>query len=134
MKHSLKNMFLIVAHSQILILSSKENLPRVDASLAIHPLVNSLAVNFLNMKEEDVEQAFLYWQDLGLVNVLNGVSFEIRYLPLKNALEGTRKFSTYENNQKIEFKEDDQVEVNKNYDEKNLRYYLFDCFSHTYQP
>lgn len=32
-----------------------DNYPKVDASLAIHPLVNSLAANFLNMKEEDLD-------------------------------------------------------------------------------
>ena len=32
-----------------------ENYPRVDASLAIHPLVDSIASNFLNIPEEDLE-------------------------------------------------------------------------------
>ncbi len=35
-----------------------ENYPKVDASLAIHPLVDSIAANFLGMKESDL--AFTY--------------------------------------------------------------------------
>lgn len=32
-----------------------ENYPKVDASLAIHPLVDSIAANFLGMKESDLD-------------------------------------------------------------------------------
>ena len=37
----------------------------------------------LNMEEEDVESAFYYWQEQGLVQVLSTRPIEIRYIPLK---------------------------------------------------
>lgn len=41
----------------------------------------------LNMTEEDVESCFLYWQEQGLVTILNIKPFEVIYLPVttKNA-------------------------------------------------
>ena len=39
----------------------------------------------LGMSEEDIESAFVYWQDKGLVQILDTIPFEVRYLPIKNA-------------------------------------------------
>src|SRR5574344_1112899 len=36
------------------------------------------------MSAEDVKSAFLYWQDMGLVTVLNLEPIEVRYLPIKS--------------------------------------------------
>ena len=36
----------------------------------------------LNLSQEDVKSAFLYWQDQGLVKVLNISPIEVRYLPI----------------------------------------------------
>ena len=40
-----------------------------------------------NLSTEDIESAFLYWQDEGLVQVLNTDPFEVRYLPVKTAVK-----------------------------------------------
>ena len=37
---------------------TKENYPRVDASLAIHPLVDSLAANFLGVAEDELDYEY----------------------------------------------------------------------------
>lgn len=37
---------------------TKENYPKVDASLAIHPLVDSIAANFLGVDEEDLDYKY----------------------------------------------------------------------------
>lgn len=37
---------------------TKENYPRVDASLAIHPLVDSIAANFMGVNEEDLDYEY----------------------------------------------------------------------------
>ncbi len=37
---------------------TKENYPRVDASLAIHPLVDSLAANFLGVDEDELDYEY----------------------------------------------------------------------------
>ena len=37
---------------------TKENYPRVDASLAIHPLVDSIAANFMGVNEEDLDYTY----------------------------------------------------------------------------
>ncbi|MBQ3494469.1 MAG: DnaD domain protein, partial [Clostridia bacterium] len=47
----------------------------------------------LNMKTEEVEEAFSYWQDLGLVQILSTTPFEIRYIPTKSAIAKTKKIS-----------------------------------------
>ena len=39
----------------------------------------------LNMTPEDIESAFIYWQDQGLVQILDTIPFEVRFLPVKNA-------------------------------------------------
>ena len=48
--------------------------------------------NTLNMSTQDIEDAFLYWQEQGLVQVLFTVPLQIRYMPLKNVLNNTKKF------------------------------------------
>lgn len=47
----------------------------------------------LGLTPQDIEDAFLYWQDLGVVDVILGTSFQVRYNSLKNVLNGTKKFS-----------------------------------------
>lgn len=47
----------------------------------------------LNLSEEDVVSSFLYWQELGLVHVLNTTPIEVRYLPIKNASYGLKKYN-----------------------------------------
>lgn len=39
----------------------------------------------LNLSNDDIISSFLYWQELGLVQVLNTTPIEVRYLPTKNA-------------------------------------------------
>ena len=50
-------------------------------------------VRTLNLSEEDVVSSFLYWQELGLVHVLNTTPIEVRYLPTKNASYLNKKFN-----------------------------------------
>lgn len=49
--------------------------------------------NVLNLAEEDVVSSFLYWQELGLVHVLNTTPIEVRYLPTKNASYTLKKYN-----------------------------------------
>lgn len=46
----------------------------------------------LNMSKEDIESAFLYWQDENLVQVLNVNPIEIVYLPVKTSSKLLNKF------------------------------------------
>ena len=46
----------------------------------------------LNMTEEDVESAFRYWEEQGLVQVLSTHPIEILYNPLKNIFNGTKLY------------------------------------------
>jgi|AntRauTorcE11897_2_1112592.scaffolds.fasta_scaffold00001_484 DnaD/phage-associated family protein len=46
----------------------------------------------LNLTSEDVESAFLYWQEQGLVQVLETDPVEIKYLPIKQNLGKLKKF------------------------------------------
>ena len=39
----------------------------------------------LNMSEQDIESAFLFWQDQGLIQIINTIPKEIKYLPIQNA-------------------------------------------------
>lgn len=48
--------------------------------------------NVLNMSVEDVEQCFIYWQDQGLVQILNTKPIEVRYLPITQGLNNIKKF------------------------------------------
>lgn len=47
----------------------------------------------LNMTKEDVESAFYYWQEQGLVQILEVIPFEVRYLPITNVLNHTKKYN-----------------------------------------
>lgn len=53
----------------------------------------------LSLSEEDVESAFLYWQEQGLVQVINVSPIEVRYLPVKQINVNIKKFckDKYEN-------------------------------------
>ncbi len=47
----------------------------------------------LGIPEEDVYNAFLYWQDQGLVQVLSTEPFEVIYNPIKSAITNTKKYN-----------------------------------------
>lgn len=49
--------------------------------------------NELNLSQEDVEKAFEYWQEQGLVQILNVIPFEVRYLPISDVLNNTKKYN-----------------------------------------
>lgn len=46
----------------------------------------------LNMSEQDVETAFRYWEEQGLVQVLSTRPIEVLYNPLKNLFTGTKLY------------------------------------------
>ena len=48
--------------------------------------------DFLHLTKQDIEDAFLYWQEQGLVQVLFTMPMQIRYMPLKNVINNTKKF------------------------------------------
>ncbi len=47
----------------------------------------------LHLSEEEVEKAFTYWQEQGLVQVLNVIPFEVRFLPLSDVINNTKKYN-----------------------------------------
>lgn len=47
----------------------------------------------LNLSQEDIISSFYYWQELGLVQVLNVSPIEIRYLPIKNSSVTLKKYN-----------------------------------------
>ena len=47
----------------------------------------------LDMDKEDVVSIFYYWQELGLVNVINVEPIMVRYLPVKNAIYKMKKYN-----------------------------------------
>ncbi len=49
--------------------------------------------NELNLSQEQVEQAFVYWQEQGLIQFLNVLPFEVRYLPISDVLNNTKKYN-----------------------------------------
>lgn len=49
--------------------------------------------NELNLSQEEVENAFYYWQEQGLVQLLNVIPFEVRYLPISDVLNNTKKYN-----------------------------------------
>lgn len=49
--------------------------------------------NELRLKPEEIEQAFTYWQEQGLVQILNIIPFEVRYLPISDVLTNTKKYN-----------------------------------------
>lgn len=46
----------------------------------------------LKISEEDILEIFKFWEEQGLVQILNVVPVEIRYIPVKNVLNGVKKF------------------------------------------
>ena len=63
-----------------------------DASAKDNTLENF--ANELKMSGEEVESCFYYWQEQGLVQILEVIPFEVRYLPITNALNGIKKYNT----------------------------------------
>lgn len=49
--------------------------------------------NELNLSQEEIEKAFYYWQEQGLVQILNVIPFEVRYLPISDVLNNTKKYN-----------------------------------------
>lgn len=49
--------------------------------------------NELNLSQEEIEKAFYYWQEQGLVQILNVIPFEVRYLPISDVLSNTKKYN-----------------------------------------
>lgn len=49
--------------------------------------------NELNVSQEEIEKAFYYWQEQGLVQILNVIPFEVRYLPISDVLTNTKKYN-----------------------------------------
>lgn len=47
----------------------------------------------LQMSEEDILSIFYYWQEVGLVNVINVEPIQIKYLPIKSALSKIKKYN-----------------------------------------
>jgi len=47
----------------------------------------------LQMDEEDIVSIYYYWQELGLVQVLETNPVSVRYLPAKNALQKIKKYN-----------------------------------------
>lgn len=47
----------------------------------------------LQMSEEDIISIFYYWQEVGLVNVVNVEPIMIRFLPVKSALSKIKKYN-----------------------------------------
>lgn len=47
----------------------------------------------LNLSAEEIETAFTYWQEQGLVHILNVIPFEVRYLPISDVLSNTKKYN-----------------------------------------
>ncbi len=48
----------------------------------------------LNMSEEEILEAFSYWQEEGLVQVLKTSPIEIRYIPLNNVVSANKLYKT----------------------------------------
>ncbi len=46
----------------------------------------------LNMSEEDIEKAYEYWEEQGLVQVLKTYPIEVRYIPLNNIVTSTKLY------------------------------------------
>ena len=49
--------------------------------------------NELHLSQEEVETAFAYWQEQGLVQILNVIPFEVRYLPITDVINNTKKYN-----------------------------------------
>ena len=48
----------------------------------------------LNISEEDIKNAFVYWESYGLVKILPGEPYEVAYMPLSKHSGNLRKFKT----------------------------------------
>ena len=49
--------------------------------------------NEINMTQEDVEKSFTYWQEQGLVQLIQVIPFEVRFLPLSEVINNTKKYN-----------------------------------------
>ena len=47
----------------------------------------------LGLSEQDIIDSFLYWQDQGLVQVLSTYPISVKYMPLKNIINNSKKFN-----------------------------------------
>ena len=47
----------------------------------------------LNLPSETIEKAFAYWQEQGLVQLINVIPFEVRFLPISDVLNNTKKYN-----------------------------------------
>ena len=47
----------------------------------------------LSLPVEEIEKAFYFWQEQGLVQILNVIPFEVRYLPISDVLTNTKKYN-----------------------------------------
>ena len=47
----------------------------------------------LKCSEEDIEQAYLYWQEQGLVQILKTCPFSVKYMPPKNCISNNKKYN-----------------------------------------
>lgn len=47
----------------------------------------------LNLSVEEIEKAFTYWQEQGLVQILQVIPFEVRFLPISDVLNNTKKYN-----------------------------------------
>ena len=48
----------------------------------------------LKIPEDEILEIYEYWESEGLIQVLNTVPVEIRYMPIKNVVANTKKFNT----------------------------------------
>src|SRR5574344_1345055 len=48
----------------------------------------------LKISEDEILSIYEYWENEGLIQILNTVPVEIRYMPLKNVISNTKKFNT----------------------------------------
>lgn len=65
---------------------------KCNNALALDNNIESFS-RILNLSEEDIVSCFLYWQELGLVTLINTTPLEVRYLPLKNGSVRLKKFN-----------------------------------------
>ncbi len=47
----------------------------------------------INMDVKQVEEAFTFWQEQGLVQILNVIPFEVRFLPISDVINNTKKYN-----------------------------------------
>ena len=47
----------------------------------------------LKLSEEEILDIYKFWENEGLVQVINSIPFEIRYMPLKNVINNTKKYN-----------------------------------------